>query len=193
MLVPPAMIDLHETDAALGQAPRQQTHSRRTCRACALPVRRDRALAWALSEMSVRSGTEVCIRKAISYWAMRVWISGSPHALECRDGSAWPIRRASCGGRRHRRRAGFQEQHRIARDARSATPWCLDGKKPAPHSRVIERLSALPLSRTSGDHDHERRQVFVLAAKAVAESTPRCSAVRAPGCRSAGSGCRDHG
>ena len=35
------------------------------------------------SEMSVNSGTLVCIRNAISYWLMRVAISGSPMSLNC--------------------------------------------------------------------------------------------------------------
>ena len=34
----------------------------------------------ARSDRSVSSGTEVCMRKAISYWAMRVAISGSPNS-----------------------------------------------------------------------------------------------------------------
>ena len=33
-------------------------------------------------DRSVSSGTDVCIRKAISYWAMRVAISGSPNCVQ---------------------------------------------------------------------------------------------------------------
>ena len=33
-------------------------------------------------ERSVSSGTDVCIRYASSYWAMRVAISGSPNSCE---------------------------------------------------------------------------------------------------------------
>jgi flagellar protein FliS len=39
--------------------------------------------AWDSPEMSTRSGTEDCMRKAISYWAMRALISGSPKAWNC--------------------------------------------------------------------------------------------------------------
>ncbi len=48
---------------------------------------------------------------------------------------------------------------------RKRTPWCLDGRKPLPQSRDDQRLAAFVL----GDHDDERRQVFVLGPQSVAQ------------------------
>ena len=81
VVVPIAMIKLDEAHAALGQPPRQQAVRReraRLLRIVAVELERARGSF----EMSVSSGTEACIRNAISYCAMRALISGSPNSSE---------------------------------------------------------------------------------------------------------------
>ena len=77
MLIPPALIELNETHPALRQPPRQQAiRGVRAGLARIRPVHLKRARGS--FERSINSGTDVCIRYAISYCAMRVSISGSP-------------------------------------------------------------------------------------------------------------------
>ena len=75
------MIELNEPHPALGQTPRQQA-----VRGVSARLSRIRAVQLegrsGSFERSVSSGTEVCMRNAISYCAMRVVISGSFVALE---------------------------------------------------------------------------------------------------------------
>ena len=74
-MVPVAVIELNEPHAALGQPAGQQAVGRE--RAVGAASRRTgRARAAARREMSISSGTLVCMRNASSYWAMRVAISG---------------------------------------------------------------------------------------------------------------------
>ena len=71
MLVPAAVEELDEPDAALGQPAGQQAVGGEAC-----PGLRDvgavqlEDVLAARSTRSVSSGTTVCIRKAISYWAI---------------------------------------------------------------------------------------------------------------------------
>ena len=78
VMVPVAVIKLDEAHAALGQPPGQQAVGGEgavgplACRTCP-------AVSPASSEMSISSGTLLCMRKAISYWLIRVAISGIVH------------------------------------------------------------------------------------------------------------------
>ena len=82
VLIPAAMEELDEADAALRQPARQQAVGReRAGLARISAVQLKRPCAGSL-ERSVRSGTDVCIRYAISYCAMRVAISGSPNSIQ---------------------------------------------------------------------------------------------------------------
>src|SRR5947208_12436668 len=80
-------------------------------------------------ERSTRSGTEVCIRYAISYCATRVSISGSADFSDNRRLSfAMPSNM--------RRRlvddtpGGFVEYNTVSPRARHFTPWSRDGNEP---------------------------------------------------------------
>ena len=80
VVVPVAMEKLDEAHAALGQPPRQQAIRREGARLFRIrPVQLERRAPVSL-ERSVNSGTELCMRNAISYCAMRVAISGSPNS-----------------------------------------------------------------------------------------------------------------
>ncbi len=117
--------------------------------------------------MSVSSGTDVCMRKAISYWAMRVAISGSPVSSSC----MWlSLARSS---RKRRRWAALeprgvgQVQHRIA-DRAELDALVARRQKAAPPEAIVERL-IVRVAAALRDHDDEGRQVLVLAAQAVAQ------------------------
>ena len=71
------MEELDEAHAALGQAPRQNAVGGVACPACATSGPYISNVDSGSFERSVSSGTEVCMRYAISYCAMRVAISGS--------------------------------------------------------------------------------------------------------------------
>ena len=107
---------------------------RRTCRGCGA----------ARGEMSITSGTAVCMRKAISYWAMRVRVSGLPSSWAC---ISLRSRRASRLSRRmvgvHAARIGHV-QHRIA--LRAALHALVDRrqKAAAPVARC-RRWGSVPL------------------------------------------------
>ena len=169
MLVPAAVDELDEAHAALGQAAGEQA----VAGEAAVDRRRRRAvqverLLAARSERSVSSGTDVCMRNAISYWAMRVSISGSPNA-----------RAASCvqlaDAVEHRRGAlaastpgGLDRYSTGSPPVRNRTPWCCAGQEAAAPQPREERLVGL-VAAALRDHDDERGQVLVLAAQAVAE------------------------
>jgi hypothetical protein len=75
------------------------------------------------------------MRKAISYWAMRACVSGSPSVVEgLLVQAAQRIEHPAARGLGHPGRIG-EEQHRIALAAQR-TPWCLLGRKPEPHRRL---------------------------------------------------------
>ena len=71
MLVPAAMEDLNEPHAALGQPPGQEAAASKGPRCVHVRTVQLEECLGSL-EMSISSGTEVCMRKAISYWAIRV-------------------------------------------------------------------------------------------------------------------------
>jgi hypothetical protein len=71
---------------------------------------------FGLAGRSVSSGTEACMRKAISYCWMRVWISGSPTSEK--EGWLSALRPSSMRGAfRGRRRGVLEVEHRIAERA----------------------------------------------------------------------------
>ena len=76
VLVPAGVHQLHEPDAPFEQPAGDQAVVRE--RAVLQGVGTVASVVFDSFEKSTRSGTLVCIRKAISYWAMRVSISGSP-------------------------------------------------------------------------------------------------------------------
>src|SRR5437588_266219 len=85
-------------------------------------------------ERSIRGGTEVCIRYAISYCATRVSISGSAYfSASKRFNLAMPssIRRLVVGDTP----GGFDKYSTGSPLARNFTPWYRDGRNPLPHKR----------------------------------------------------------
>ena len=80
VMIPVAVIELDEAHAALGQPPRQQAVGGERAVAALGAVQVERRLA-SRSVRSISSGTLVCMRNAISYWLMRVAISGSSTML----------------------------------------------------------------------------------------------------------------
>ena len=66
-------------------------------------------------ERSVSSGTDVCMRKAISYWAMRVAISGSPISSMLQLVEPREVVEHAAGASRRSTPAGLDEvQDRVA-------------------------------------------------------------------------------
>ncbi len=85
-------------------------------------------------EMSVSSGTDVCIRNAISCWLMVVSISGSPISARClrlRSSSESSMRRLILALIPF----GFERKRTGSPVDWNADPWCLDGRNPLPHMR----------------------------------------------------------
>ena len=76
VVVPVAVVELDEPHAALGQPAGQQAVGRERAVGPLGAVQVEHVLA-ARSQMSISSGTLVCMRNAISYWLIRVAISGS--------------------------------------------------------------------------------------------------------------------
>ena len=76
VVVPVAVVELNEAHAALGQPAGQQAvgGERAVARLGAVQIERRLAVRRVTS---ISSGTLACMRNAISYWAMRVAISGS--------------------------------------------------------------------------------------------------------------------
>ena len=133
MVVPAAVEDLDEPHVALRHAAGENATGReRAGRADIRPVRVEHVLG--LVARSTRAGTEVCMRNAISYFAMRVVDSGSPSRSNCVSLSS--LRPSSM-----RRRAGGvdavgirQEQHRVPL-GRGRDSLVLLGRKPLPQRR----------------------------------------------------------
>ena len=180
----PRWIELDEPHAALGHPAGEQAVAgeaavgvrRRRCRTC-------RASASARSDRSVSSGTLVCMRKAISYWAMRVLISGSPNAcgrelVELAD--AVEHRRGGC---RRRCPAGWTGTAPGRRRSGSATPWCCARQEAAAPQAREDRLVGLVAAAL---RDHARRTPAGSRSRCPGRSsaTPRGSAGPAAGCRS---------
>ena len=140
MVIPVAVIELDETHAALGQPARQQT----VVGECA-GLRR----IWTVQfedaggsfDRSVSSGTDVCIRNAISYCAMRVAISGSPKSLSLSSLNVFSAsrytRRFSAG-----KPAGFDEIQNGIADRAELHALIARGQKAAAPQPVVERLAA---------------------------------------------------
>ena len=76
VVVPVAMVELNEPDAPLGQPSGQQAIAGKRTVAWFATVELKHLAAF-VRAMSTSSGTLTCMRKAISYCAMRVAISGS--------------------------------------------------------------------------------------------------------------------
>src|SRR5438477_3076583 len=107
-------------------------------------------------ERSTRSGTEVCIRYAISYCATRVSISGSAYFSDNRRLSfAMPSNM--------RRRivedtpGGFDKYNTGSPLARNFTPWCRDARKPRPHKREKIGWSGFKALACESMRSEERR------------------------------------
>ena len=105
VLVPAAVEELDEPHAALDQPAGEQAVGGEGAGLAGVgAVQVERALGLA-STRSVSSGTLVCIRKAISYCAMRVSISGSPSASwRMRVELAEAVEHVAAGGAGRRRR-----------------------------------------------------------------------------------------
>ena len=78
VLVPAGVHELHEPHAPLEQPAGDQAVVGERALAAGRRARSASSVGFGSFEKSTRSGTLVCIRNAISYWAMRVSISGSP-------------------------------------------------------------------------------------------------------------------
>jgi hypothetical protein len=79
VVVPVVEVDLDEADAALDQAARHEDRvgeAARLLRVLAVELERDSGSF----ERSVSSGTLACMRNAISYWLVRVRVSGPASA-----------------------------------------------------------------------------------------------------------------
>ena len=112
-------------------------------------------------EMSITSGTAVCMRKASSYWAIRVRVSGLPSSSACNS-----LRSRSASRLCRRKRAiharGIGDvQHRIA--LRTALHALEDrGQKTA----APEAIAGAGMG-AAGDQDDEAGQVLALRAEAI--------------------------
>ena len=95
---------------------------------------------------SVSSGTEDCIRNAISYCAMRVAISGIAELARRRPGSACRARRA-CGAASSRLKPGGSDRYSTGSPAGAELhALILRGQEAAAPQPVVERLiRSLPL------------------------------------------------
>jgi hypothetical protein len=152
--VPAAHVELDEAHSALGR--------RRASRQFAANVPGFftsspyiASVASSSPEKSTRSGTDICMRNAISACAMRARTSGSSVRSEL---VAVEFATRSSMRRRSVARDALriaQEQHRIAA-ARSLQPWCSLGRKPLPQKRAD---SACMLPKPLRDQHDERRQV----------------------------------
>jgi hypothetical protein len=82
------------------------------------------------------------MRKAISYWAIRVCVSGSPTS----SASFW-LSRARESSIRRRVAAltpsGLERYSTGSPKERRATPWCLLGRKPEPQRRLNSAWASL--------------------------------------------------
>ena len=176
MLVPAAVEDLHEPDVALDQTAGQQRDTARRSPACARRARTGRGCACGSLEMSASSGTEVCIRKAISYWAIRAWVSGSANWRY----SCWLSRLSASSDRRRVAAStpvGIREvQHRVAvgPQRHALMPAGQIARAPEPVVDRLRLLAAGPGRR----HHHEGGQVAVHRPQAVAQPRAQAGAAR---------------
>ena len=172
VVVPVVVVELHEPHAALDQPAGQQAvvGERRLARLGAVQVER---LLRSRCARSISSGALVCIRKAISYEAIRVAISGSPVASSrswfrsLTASSESPLR-----GRR-RRPAGWTGSGSGRRRCGTARPGRRSAGSRCPSCASPPRG---PL-RPGLQHD-EAGQVLRLAAEAVGHPRRPCSAGR---------------
>ena len=167
VVVPAGMIELDEPDAALGQPPGQQAVGRERARLAGVGAVKLEDVFGLASSRFITSGTEVCIRYAISYWAIRAWIAGSSVA-RTPSGAARAGGRASCGGRRRRPRAGCRGRAPGRPRRGTGPPGAPRGGTRCP--RAASRAAGR--SGRSADQDAERGQVLVRRAQAVAEPRP---------------------
>ena len=153
VVVPVAVVELDEPHAALGEPPREQAvggeravHAlrRRTCR----------GRAGGSCEKSISSGTLVCILNAISYWLMRVAISGSSTQ------SGW-LRGEGCHRVDHvallaaadaRRVAQVEDGVALGAELHALEPAGQESAVPLPRG---DRLH-LPAPAVRGEHDEAR-------------------------------------
>ena len=112
MMVPIAMIELDEANASLRQPPGQQAIGGEGAVAPPSSPYMLRMCRGSLAR-SHQDGNAVCMRKAISYWAMRVAISGSSSTLFCSRLSPCTAEMMSPRSARDAGRIA-QVQHRIA-------------------------------------------------------------------------------
>ena len=113
------------------------------------------------------------MRKAISYCAMRVLISGSPNDSAGHLVRARPRRRASAGAWPRSMPGGFDRYSTGSPPRAELHALMLAGQEAAAPQPREQRLIVL-LPRALRDHHDEGRQVLVLAAQAVAQ--PRAQA-----------------
>ena len=113
--------------------------------------------------MSITSGTAICMRKASSYWLIRVRVSGSPnsassYSLSCRSASS--VRRRSARSMPF----GIADvQDRVAHRPALHALVHAGQKAGAPEGLAAGRV------RAAADQDDEAGQVLVLRAQAVGD------------------------
>ena len=120
------------------------------------------------------SGTDACMRNAISYWAMRVCVSGSPKFW---NSSSLSFARLSSIRRRMLAVDAvgvLQIQHRVVACAQVHALVPRRQKAASPEAAV----EGLAIAGAVRDHHHERRQVAVRAAEAVADPRPKTRLAR---------------
>ena len=176
MLVPAAMEDLDEPHVRVRPSAGPAGSWRRTCPASARRGRTCRARAAARRQMSVSSGTDVCMRNAISYCAMRACVSGSPtsrnvRSFKCASESSMRRRVAALtpGGIR-------QKQHRVALGCATPHPGACWAETPIP--TVDCTAPGPPCGRSRWRQHDERRQVLVQRAQSVTQPGPQAGAAR---------------
>ena len=135
VMVPVLVIELDEPHAALGQPAGQQAvrGERAVARLAAVELERSSAARrW----MSISSGTLACIWNAISYWAMRVAISGSStSASYCALSALIASTTSPCCVARDARRVA-QIQHRVALAAQMHALETGSAGSPTDHCRA---------------------------------------------------------
>ena len=177
--VPAPVVELDEAHAALDQPAGQQAVVGERRRR---PARRRTASSVFFGSclMSITSGTAICIRKASSYWLIRVSVSGSPN---CFSSTSLSCLSASRLRRRHvavHALGVVDVQDRVAGRCGTARPGRREGRKPVLHRRLAAgRVGA------AADEDDEAGQVLVLGAEAVGDPRAhrRAAVARASRCR----------
>ena len=112
------------------------------------------------------------MRKAISYWAMRVRISGIAELAMIELVELGQVVEHPPPGRGGEARRVREIEHRVAHRA-ELDPLVRGRQEAAAPEPVVERL-VVRVARPLRDHHHERRQVLVLASQAVGD--PRADA-----------------